>query len=90
MHRFLFKNESIDLIWNDSCKYCVLSTYLAIGDPPFRPNKTSDLLLIKNTSTNELIITTNPMARVTASWAHDGRKNIRAEKSRHVDSVHVE
>jgi hypothetical protein len=37
-----------------------------------------------------MIITTNPIANVTASCAQDGRKNMRAENSRHVDSVQVE
>ncbi len=60
------------------------------SDDTQSPNKISDLLLIKKTNTNDIIITTKPMANVFASCVVDGFKKIRAFNSRQVDSVHVE
>lgn len=54
------------------------------------PNRMSDLLLTKKTNTNEMVITTNPMASVRASCDDDGFRNMRALSSCQVDSDHVE
>ena len=53
-------------------------------------NSTSDRLLMRNTSTNDITITTMPMDSVSVSWAGDGRRKMRADISDHVDSVQVE
>lgn len=64
-------------------------TYV-FSDDAQSPNSMSDLLLIKNTKMNEIIVTTNPIANVMASCVVEGFKKILAFNSRQVDSVHVE
>lgn len=54
------------------------------------PKRMSDLLFTKKTNTNEIVMTTKPMANVSASCDVDGFRNMRAFSERQVDSVHVE
>lgn len=65
-------------------------TYVLMVVETQSPKRMSDLLFTKKTNTNDIVITTKPMANVSASCDVDGFRKMRAFSERQVDSVQVE
>lgn len=102
LEMFVFFLYRMDPIWtfHIDCRFSFMAytfssttkkkkTYVSSDDTQ-SPNSMSDLLLIRNTKTKAIIVTTNPIANVFVSRIDEGFKNILAFSSRQVDSVHVE